>query len=704
MQALAPTPTVLATPGATPSTLALLSATACPLGTNPTNDGVHVASLRLGSGKVVVASHNGLAAADVAFTSRVVGWVSPVAAPRIVVLGYAQVANQLAQAGLTNTAVDTLPALSAYDVLVMHGSSRLSDDDVTALRAFVESGKGLFVAGQSWSFNDSEGDAVANYGPNRLLRSAGIVILPTYSDGPTSIRAGLSDLYRAGDALDALTNHITGTPMLSPVDLALASRTARQAISALSPGNYQALFWRATAFASKVAQPPPTQARPLNVATNPLGSLAIAVECRLALASPADETRPHPAAADFPGLVTPGTPTVRTTLTLSGTYAGRDRNFGPSSPGAPRWYPTGLYAAPGAPIRVRIPPTHTSGRISVQIGAHTDRLWNLSSWQRMPELVRTESLRTTDTVIASGFGGPVYLTVDPGSTLGPFTAEVEGGVEMAIFAPGTGATWAQRMSGSGAPWIELATASLIITVPRSEASRIANPESLMQLWDSVLDAQADLAAIPRTRPRPERFALDRQISAGYMHSGYPMMGGLDVDALNAILSEAHIRSGRAWGPFHEIGHNHQWSPFVFPNTVESSVNLFSVISLQRIGLTGPMGHTMVTSARRQQTRTDYRAGTLTPATWGPWDGLEMYLLLQERFGWDFFTTLWRDRYYSRTAPIPEAEKADVFMRLACETAQRDLTAYFDAWRMTMTAPTRAACVQLGNPWVDHPMQ
>lgn len=184
MQALAPTPTVLATPGATPSTLALLSATACPLGTNPTNDGVHVASLRLGSGKVVVASHNGLAAADVAFTSRVVGWVSPVAAPRIVVLGYAQVANQLAQAGLTNTAVDTLPALSAYDVLVMHGSSRLSDDDVTALRAFVESGKGLFVAGQSWSFNDSEGDAVANYGPNRLLRSAGIVILPTYSDGP----------------------------------------------------------------------------------------------------------------------------------------------------------------------------------------------------------------------------------------------------------------------------------------------------------------------------------------------------------------------------------------------------------------------------------------------------------------------------------------------------------------------------------------
>lgn len=43
-----------------------------------------------------------------------------------------------------------------------------------------------------------------------------------------------------------------------------------------------------------------------------------------------------------------------------------------------------------------------------------------------------------------------------------------------------------------------------------------------------MDSAADLASLPtRSRPRAERVVLDVQISAGWLHSGYPIMGWVE---------------------------------------------------------------------------------------------------------------------------------------------------------------------------------
>ena len=72
----------------------------------------------------------------------------------------------------------------------------------------------------------------------------------------------------------------------------------------------------------------------------------------------------------------------------------------------------------------------------------------------------------------------------------------------------------------------------------------------------MLDACADLAARPRERARPERYVTDVQISAGYMHAGYPIMTHLDAAARFVDLRASGRRKGD-WGLFHEMGHNHQ---------------------------------------------------------------------------------------------------------------------------------------------------
>ncbi len=60
--------------------------------------------------------------------------------------------------------------------------------------------------------------------------------------------------------------------------------------------------------------------------------------------------------------------------------------------------------------------------------------------------------------------------------------------------------------------------------------------------------------IPTQRLRPERMAHDVDISAGYMHSGYPVMTFLDV--VDSTLVFPMTGPGH-WGHFHEFGHNHQ---------------------------------------------------------------------------------------------------------------------------------------------------
>ena len=51
-----------------------------------------------------------------------------------------------------------------------------------------------------------------------------------------------------------------------------------------------------------------------------------------------------------------------------------------------------------------------------------------------------------------------------------------------------------------------------------------------------------------------------------MHSGYPMMGF--VSALHVkneptqrgpLMTTTEMKKKGSWGPFHEIGHNHQWN-------------------------------------------------------------------------------------------------------------------------------------------------
>ena len=73
-----------------------------------------------------------------------------------------------------------------------------------------------------------------------------------------------------------------------------------------------------------------------------------------------------------------------------------------------------------------------------------------------------------------------------------------------------------------------------------------------------------------------------------MHSGYPLMaGGLDAASLFVDKAKIMRNEPRVWGLFHEIGHNHQNSLWVYGGTTEVTVNLFSLYIFEKMCGLGP---------------------------------------------------------------------------------------------------------------------
>ena len=236
-----------------------------------------------------------------------------------------------------------------------------------------------------------------------------------------------------------------------------------------------------------------------------------------------------------------------------------------------QWHSTGLYAAPGEVILARVPPVAAGHGLRLRLGCHTDGLWGLDSWRRAPEVTRTFPVGAVETKGANAFGGPIYIDVPPGLDLGTIEVTIVGAVPAPHFKLGATdpARWREEIRHYPAPWAEIEGKYLTVSLPSENIRQLDAPEAVCRFWDEVQEANAKLAALPE--PGRERFVLDRQISAGYLHSGYPVMAHLDQRS--TVADPEALKKGN-WGFFHELGHNHQRPDWTFDGTGEVTCNLF----------------------------------------------------------------------------------------------------------------------------------
>ncbi len=411
----------------------------------------------------------------------------------------------------------------------------------------------------------------------------------------------------------------------------------------------------------------------------------------------AEQVKAHPAAEVFPGSVSKEAKKVSRKIEINtsaaGWHIGGRRSL--------YWHSTGLYAAPGEVITVTLPKDVTEKELYVRIGAHSDRLWRKSSWARAPEICRRFALTQTETKAANSFGGLIYIETPYDLKIGEISFTIDGAVGAPYFVSGETdlQEWRQKIRNHPAPWGELAGRKLILTLPSKVLRTVDDPEDLMKFWDSVMDRYAELLGRDPQRRRLERFVPDVQISAGYMHAGYPLMTMLDITTTIVDKERIiHNRHGGVWGLFHEIGHNHQNYDWTFRGTGEVTVNLFSLYIMDKVCDVPDKGHPSITKRARKRNTERYFADGCDFEKWkrDPFLALCMYIQLQEAFGWEPFTKVFRE-YRALTEeqrPKSDEEKRDQWMVRLSRAVGKNLGPFFQAWAVPTTAEARASIADL----------
>lgn len=410
---------------------------------------------------------------------------------------------------------------------------------------------------------------------------------------------------------------------------------------------------------------------------------------QLTLTDPQKQLKANPAAKDFPGIPNDGAPLVK-----KGVLIDQEQ---------PGWHSTGLYALPGVPITVRLPEglklqttndkKKSKATFTLRVGCHTDRLilTRNKSWKRTPEIAFHAPLEQTTTTFTSPFGGLIYIDLAQNNPLTrPAMVEIANATPAPLYRLGktTPEQWAEQLNTS-TPWGEIDCGRLIVSLPIGQLKQIADIQAIAQCLSDAMDLQDWLIAWDDDTPqmkKPMRFVVDRQISVGGGHAGYPgfpAMGHLNWG--NPFADGSLLKNG-SWGLWHELGHNHQFAPFRFDGCGEVTVNLFSLLCQTKL-LNIPMGKTWGGMKGLEAKRTAYLKATHT------YDqekdlGLKLgfFVDIITKFGFDPFHQVAKTFHttgYPQQKPTNQ-DKWDYLMINLSQATQHNLAPHFTAWRTSIS--------------------
>jgi hypothetical protein len=232
---------------------------------------------------------------------------------------------------------------------------------------------------------------------------------------------------------------------------------------------------------------------------------------------------------------------------------------------------------------------------------------------------------------------------------------------------------------------------------------LENPEAVAKLWDEVADHCADLVGWAHPRARKERFVADTQISAGYMHAGYPIMTHLDV--ADMVVSVAALMKDGSWGHYHEIGHNHQDDMWTFEGTVEVTVNLFTLYVYDKLNKARPADRAFDDASNLKRWK-EFKANNPSHDKWkgDAFLALVMYTQMQNAFGWEPYKKVFReyDALPQNERPRSQQDRRDQWMIRMSRAVGRNLGPFFEAWHMPITPEAKAQVANLPR-WMPNGM-
>ncbi len=672
------------------------TASAVVVGKSDGDSEVAVISLaRLGKGRIVAFAHDGyfgegtLKLADTGkLLLNAVRWASvDKAKPRVGLIDGRNMRSLIEQSGGTAKPTTIDANFQDYDVLVLT-PYRVTPEQAKRIRAFIESGGGLLAAATGWGWQQGSKKPMADFPGNLLLAGSGLA----WTDGFAGRTSPIG--YTAGREISPFVNaelaltHLKAGREASPKDLANGLESIRLTLRTL-PASEPGFRAETNVVLQGLERLDlvPSKRKPVKL-KDPLRRFAVGLETAIAHDAPTAEVTALAAASHFPGAVPAKAPRGEHIVKIDTTIPG--------------WHSLGLYAAPGEKVSVTVPKAALPLNLVVQIGSHTDQLWHLDSWERIPQVVRRFPIAEIHTTAANALGGLIYIDVPGGSASSTIEVTIKNAVEAPFYQLGvtTTAQWKSSNRRRPGPWAELAGKNVIFTVPSALVHTLDDPHAILTLWDQIVAAQDGFVSLPR-RERPERIVADAEISAGYMHSGYPIMIPID-DSIKLGLNPARLRREGAWGLFHELGHNHQSGDWTFDGTGEVTNNLIVLYIFDKVlGLRFDSGHEAIRDrAARNKRIHDFIARGAPFQEWknDPFLALMMYIQLYEEFGSKPFEEVFAEyrRLPGSERPKSDDDKRDQWLVRLSKSTGKNLGPFFQAWGVPTSERARASIENLAE--------
>ncbi|MGD8190799.1 M60 family metallopeptidase [Brevibacillus ginsengisoli] len=403
----------------------------------------------------------------------------------------------------------------------------------------------------------------------------------------------------------------------------------------------------------------------------------------------------------FPGKVDSTTPRVDKTIAVNMEYANYDFLRMSCPPG--HWVSTGTYAPAGSEITIDVPLDEPD--LSVQIGAHTDDLTGtkITKWDRLPKVVVKKGLKPGLNRISSPYGGLVYIIPNKSKPGRVVNVTIGGVIEAPYFVLGKTSEqeWKDVIRNNPAPWAELESHHIILTIPSDDIRSLDNPQDLMEKWDEIYGLYENLVGLAPDKPLPHtsidwpyRYVADKQISAGWMHSGYPIM--LYQGSTSKSLVNLNDIQHNGWGFWHELGHNFQMSAWTWGDNVEVTNNLHSLHVQEYYG----------NESRLKSIYSQAAQYVVNPDPNKDFESisdlfvrLDMFAQLKYAYGWDFYTklhTAYREMDKS-SLPADTQQKKDLFVITTSQIAGENLLEFFDHWGFKYSSKARDSVLALNLP-------
>ncbi|COF25488.1 putative mucin/carbohydrate-binding domain-containing protein [Bacillus cereus] len=355
--------------------------------------------------------------------------------------------------------------------------------------------------------------------------------------------------------------------------------------------------------------------------------------------------------------------------------------------------PTGIYVKPDEEVVIQVEGTQ---QIKAYIGTY--------SYEK--EEPKQFNLHPGENKISSSNGGLLYFYNYHNT--GEVVAKVKkGGTPNPLFILGKHTTkdWKRMLAENPDPYaIEMKGENSLLTMhPETVAEHLKqeDPAALLKKHDEIINIEHKISGLSKdgagvaNQGKHSIHFVEDWYTDDYMYATY-YRTAYSKGNLESVLNLEELTND-GWGPWHEVGHQHQQETWLWDGLGEVTVNIYS------LAVQTTFGHkTRLEQEGRYEAAFAYLGKPDAQEKMNEFEKLVMFWQLHLAYGDQFYPNLHQMYRLLHDTELPKSdeEKKQMFIYMTSKVAGQNLIPFFDKWGLSANDATREKIEKLNLPKLE----